>query len=142
MVGYAAPMLQTPTTRSGRSRLRAVAALATVAAAVPVVGGVATAGAAQPTATASKSCGSSLPKYPGVGYFTSLKVYGLSCSSGKKVMLAHYRCRVKHGKAGKCGSVSGYRCSERRFMGPTEYDARVTCKKGSKKVVYTYSQDR
>lgn len=134
-------MLQTPNPHSGRSRLRAVAVLATVAAAVPVVGGVATAGAAQPTATAAKSCGS-LPKYPGVGYFTSLKVYGLSCSSGKKVMMAHYRCRVKHGKAGKCSSVSGYRCSEKRITGPTEYDSRVTCKKGSKKVVYTYQQDR
>ena len=84
----------------------------------------------------------SAPKYPGSGYFTSLKVTGVSCSTGKKVTLAHYRCRVKHGKTGRCTSkVLGYSCSERRRSIETEIDGTVTCKRGSKKVVYSYQQD-
>ncbi|HEU4975368.1 MAG TPA: hypothetical protein VFT50_09785 [Baekduia sp.] len=134
-------MLQTPTIRVGRTRLRAAAVLAAVAAAVPVVAGApATAGAAQPTAHAAKSC--STPKYPGVGYFTSLSVRHTSCGVGRKVMLGYYKCRVKHGKAGTCKSrVRGFKCREKRNAIPTEIDARVTCKRGHKVVKHTYQQD-
>jgi hypothetical protein len=84
----------------------------------------------------------SAPKYPGSGYFTSLKVSGVSCSKGKSVTLAHYKCRVKHGKTGRCTSkVQGYSCSEKRRSISTEIDGTVTCKRGSKKVVYSYQQD-
>jgi len=105
--------------------------IATALSLVVLVSGTAAASAA--------SC--SPPKYPGSGYFTSLKVSGVSCSTGKKVMLAHYRCRTKHGKTGRCSSVSGYRCSEKRRSIETEIDATVTCKRGSKKVIYSYQQD-
>jgi hypothetical protein len=97
----------------------------------------ATAGA-HPTAHASRAC--SPPKYPGQGYFTSLSVSHVSCATGRKVTLAHYRCRVKHGRKGRCPSVLGYRCTEVRRSIATEYNARVTCKRGSRKVVYTYEQ--
>jgi hypothetical protein len=120
---------------------RSLAALACVAgAAVPAL---ATAGpaAAVTTATAAGTC-SSLPHYPGVGYFTSLKASGLGCSTAKKVMVAHYKCRVQHGKAGTCRSVKGYRCTEKRVQGTQSYASRVTCTSGSKKVVYTYQQDK
>jgi hypothetical protein len=90
-------------------------------------------------AASAASC--SAPKYPGSGYFTSLKVSGVSCSTGKKVTLAHYRCRVKHGKTGHCSSALGYRCTEKRRSIETEIDGTVTCKRGSKKVVYSYQQD-
>jgi hypothetical protein len=111
-----------------RARLLAVAACA--AAAVPLIGA---------SAAAAATC--TPGKYPGQGYFTSLKVTGISCGGGRDVMRAHYRCRTKNGIKGKCARVSGYRCSEKRNAIPTEYNARVTCKKGSRKVVYTYSQD-
>ena len=82
------------------------------------------------------------PKYPGSGYFTSLKVTKVSCSTGKKVTLAHYKCRVKHGVKGRCVSkVLGYACTESRRSIETEIDGTVTCKNGSKKVVYSYQQD-
>ena len=112
-----------------RTRLLAVAACA--AAAIPMVG-------ASP-ALATKSC--SPGKYPGQGYFTSLKVTGISCAGGKDVMHGHYRCRTKHGIKGRCPSFNGYSCTEKRNAIPTEYNARVTCKKGSRTVVYTYQQD-
>lgn len=112
-------------------RTRLLAAAATIAAAVPLLG-------AGPAA-ATKSC--SPGAYPGDGYFTSLKVTGISCSGGKAVMRGHYRCRTKHGIKGRCPSFSGYHCTEKRNAIPTEYNARVTCKKGTRKVVYTYQQN-
>src|SRR4051794_5540700 len=88
-----------------------------------------------PTASA-KSC--STPPYPGNGYFTSLTVKGTSCAAGKSLMKAHYRARIKHGKKGHAGSVKGYHCTEKRNTISTEYNSRVTCKNGSRKVVFTY----
>jgi hypothetical protein len=110
-------------------------ALAAAFAALLAVGAAA---AARPAAHAARSCHP--PKYPGQGYFTSLEVTRVSCATGKKVTLAHYRCRIKHGRKGRCASVLGYRCTERRRSIPTEFTSRTTCKRGTKKVVYTYEQ--
>jgi hypothetical protein len=120
-------------------RARSLAVLACLAGAVPVVATSTAATASPVTASAAASC--KTPKYPGVGYFTSLKVTNVSCATGKKVLLAHYKCRVKHGKTGTCSSVLHYKCTEKRVKSAIEYDARVTCKRGTKKVVYTYQQD-
>src|SRR3954447_22006766 len=91
-------------------------------------------------AASAASC--SAPKYPGSGYFTSLKVTKVSCSTGKKVAIAYYKCRLKHGVSGRCTSrVLGYSCKETRTSIPTEIDARVTCKSGSKKVEHSYQQN-
>jgi uncharacterized membrane protein len=115
------------------------AAACTAAVAVPAVV-VTSAVAGGPTAhAATKSC--SEPNYPGDGYFTSLKVTGTSCKSGKKVALDHYRCRIKHGKKGRCPSIDGYKCTEHREGISTEYNSRTTCKKGTRKVVFTYQQN-
>jgi hypothetical protein len=92
------------------------------------------------TAHASTPC--TPPKYPGNGYFTSLEVKNTSCATGKKVAFAWYHCRTKHGAAGKCNSrVLGFSCTEHRVTIPTEFDARVTCHKGSEEVVHTYQQN-
>ena len=106
-------------------------------AAILVIALGSTAGAS-PAAHSARAC--SPPHYPGLGYFTSLEVTHVSCATGKKVTLAHYRCRTRHGRSGRCSSVLGYRCTEKRNSIPTEYNARVTCKRGTKKVVYTYQQ--
>lgn len=121
-------------------RARSLAVLACLAGAVPVVATSTTATASPVGASAAASC--KTPKYPGVGYFTSLKVTNVSCATGKKVLLDHYKCRVKHGKTGTCSKVDGYKCTEKRVKSAIEYDARVTCtRSGGKKVVYTYQQD-
>ena len=89
---------------------------------------------------AARSCAA--PQYPGAGDFTSLKVERVSCRVGRRVTLAHYRCRTESGKAGRCGRrVLRYRCSEQRNSIPTEINARVTCHRGDAKVVYTYQQN-
>lgn len=82
------------------------------------------------------------PHYPGLGYFTSLTVSSTTCATGNKVAIAYYHCRLRNGVKGRCkGGVLGFRCTEKRVSIPTEIDARVTCVKGSKKVVHTYQQD-
>ena len=66
----------------------------------------------------------------------------VSCRKGREVTLAHYRCRVESGRAGRCGRrVLGNRCSERRNSIPTEINARVKCRKGDTRVIYTYQQN-
>jgi hypothetical protein len=125
--------------------LRAVAVSACLA-----VAGLA--GTSSPAAAATKTCPHAKTKYPQAnpgGYFTSLKVTNASCSSGAKLMVAHYKCRRKNGQGieGKCKSrtVNGLRCTESRPASGrnpgVEFNARVTCKKGSKKVVFTYQQN-
>jgi len=122
--------------------IRSVAAAATFAA---VTSGVVmtlmtTANAAGPSATTARTC--SVPKYPGLGYFTSLSVSGTNCSTGDKVAFAYYHCRLQHGKAGTCHStVLGFGCREQRNSIPTEIEARVICRKGGATVVHTYQQD-
>jgi hypothetical protein len=93
-----------------------------------------------PTATAAKRC--ETVKYPGSGYFTSLRVTGVSCGKGRKVMRGHYDCRIEDGRKGRCHRrVQRFRCSEDRRSIPTEFLSRVTCKRGAKRVVYTYQQN-
>src|SRR3954470_20094523 len=112
---------------------------------VTLAGLLAAAACALPTtaagsATAATTCHT--PKYPGSGYFTWLSVKGTTCTTGKRVALAYYHCRLRHGKAGRCtAKVLGYRCKERRNSIPTEIDARVTCTRGARKVVHTYQQN-
>ncbi|HEX8208051.1 MAG TPA: hypothetical protein VF587_18445 [Solirubrobacteraceae bacterium] len=90
------------------------------------------------------TCNVKTSDYPGDGYFTSLRVTKVSCSTGKSVAREHYRKRVRRGgKDGKFnGSVKGYSCRESsRSKTSTELNARVTCKRGSKRVVFTYQQN-
>jgi hypothetical protein len=96
--------------------------------------------AAHPSARAAGSCHP--PNYPGAGYFSSLSVSSTSCSTGRKLALSYYRCRLKHGASGHCTSrVEGFSCTERRQSIPTEIDARVTCYRHREKVVHTYQQN-
>ena len=93
---------------------------------------------------AAATCNVKTSDYPGDGYFTSLRVSGVSCSTGKSVAREHYRKRVRRGgKDGKYnGSVKGWSCRESsRSKTSTELNARVTCRRGGKRVVFTYQQN-
>ena len=93
---------------------------------------------------AAGSCGVKSSDYPGEGYFTSLSTKGVSCTKGKSVARAHYKKRVNRGgRDGKFnGRVKGFRCKESsRSKTSTELNARVTCKRGRKRVVFTYQQN-
>lgn len=92
------------------------------------------------------------PKYPVKndkgGYFTSLRVTNTSCTDGKRQMLAWYKCRIAKGLKGKCrkSRIRKYKCTEKRNAvqvgaGDDVFSARVTCRRGSKKIVHTYDQE-
>lgn len=89
----------------------------------------------------AKSC--STPSYPGSGYFTSLTATGTSCANGRKIAVAHNKCRRANGGIkGRCTrKVLRYSCTEKRQSIPTEINARVTCRRGSARVVFTYQQN-
>ena len=92
----------------------------------------------------AKSCNVRTSDYPGDGYFTSLSVRGVSCSTGKSVAREHYRKRVRRGgKDGKYnGSVKGWSCRESsRSKTSTELNARVTCRRSGNRITFTYQQN-
>lgn len=82
------------------------------------------------------------PKYPGAGYFTSLKATKVSCGEASKVAVAFHKCRTKRSVTGRCTSkVRKFSCTEKRTTISTEINGRVTCKYGSRKVELTYQQN-
>jgi hypothetical protein len=98
-----------------------------------------TASAAAPVATASKKCSVGDERSYGTTYVLDLGASNTSCRNGKKLVRAYHACRP--GAAGKCPSVKGYSCSERRFDKiKTQYSSHVTCRKGDKTVKHTYTQ--
>ena len=95
---------------------------------------------ALPSAAQAATC--SPPKYPGSGYFTSLKATKVSCSEASKVAVAFHKCRTKTSVKGRCTSkVRKFSCTEKRTTISTEINGRVTCKYGSRKVELTYQQN-
>ena len=115
--------------------MRTFTAFAVIAAAAVLL---APAAGADPVASASKSCSVGDERSYGTTYVISISVSNTSCRSGRSLIRAFHDCRP--GKSGKCPSVKGYSCSERRDKGPTHYDSRVTCKKGDRTVKHTYTQ--
>jgi hypothetical protein len=94
-----------------------------------------------PRAQAARAC--SPPRYPGNGYFTSLHVFNTSCSTGGKVAVAWYHCRLRHGIYGHCNQpVLHFSCREgKRVSTSILFEAKVTCHRGSATVVHTYTQN-
>jgi hypothetical protein len=96
--------------------------------------------AGEPRAQASRTCDVGDGRGYGTTYVTTLSVRGTSCRSGRKVVRAFHACRP--GKKGRCHhAVLGYSCSERRYNKiSTQYDSKVSCSKGSRRVKHTYTQ--
>ena len=85
------------------------------------------------------------PKYPGSGYFTGkIRTTNISCSYAKRFVVAYYKCRIRNGGAdGRCRTrVMDFRCRETRTSIPgVEIDGRVTCNRGSQRIVHTYQHN-
>jgi hypothetical protein len=82
-----------------------------------------------PQASAAGGCGVGAGHGYGYTYLTSLKVTRTSCTTGKSVAKHH-------------GHVNGWKCSTKRLAtSPVQYESRVTCKSGSRQVVWTFSQN-
>ena len=104
-----------------------------------------TAAASGPTATASKTCKLSLnqQRHSGATYLVQLSVSGVSCSTGLKVEKAFQSCRKSTAGHRTCKRrVLGYKCAQKVLdSSRTQYDAKVTCTSGSRKVVFIYTQN-
>jgi hypothetical protein len=84
----------------------------------------------------------------GASYVTSLKVQGVSCTKGEKVIRAYHRCRHQSGgAAGTCGStLLGFKCKDgaRTGVPNVQYNATAKCHKvsnPSKRVKSSYTQN-
>lgn len=77
----------------------------------------------------------------GASYVTSLKTHGTDCRTGKKVVKAYNRCRGAAGH-GCNDKVKGYGCSTKVLEeSPAQFDAKVRCTKGNRKVKFTFTQN-
>ncbi len=79
----------------------------------------------------------------GPTYVTYLGVSGgAGCGFAEHLVKTYYQCRLKHGGVkGTCGGVDGFRCSERRFAKiAVQFDAGVSCSRGSERVRHNFTQ--
>jgi hypothetical protein len=75
---------------------------------------------------------------------SSLRVTNVTCATGIAVVKAFHKCRMAHGKTGRCVKLvsGGYACIEQRQNAPTQIIGAVTCKKkGGLAVSHRYTQD-
>ncbi len=81
----------------------------------------------------------------GVTYVGSLKVRGVTCITGKRVIRSFQSCRKAHGGLkGYCPRstlILGFHCTEARGGVPTQFSSKVTCTKATRRVVFTYTQN-
>lgn len=130
--------------RAGTRTLGAIAAVLAVGAVAAIPAG-ATADEAPAAGAKRAACDISGDERDlGASYVTSLKVKNTSCKKGEKVIKAYHQCRKANGGAdGHCNSrVEGFKCEEGdRESTPAQYNAKVKCEKGDKKVKSTYTQN-
>ena len=125
-------------------RLGFVIAAIAMFAAIP-----ATASADGPSASASRNCPLSSDQqrngFPPASYVTSLRVFNTSCRKGKSVIRAYHKCRKANGgRNGRCPNrVQRFRCREgrRQTVPGVQYSTKVTCTRGGRKIVSTYTQN-
>ncbi|MEA2442491.1 MAG: hypothetical protein QOH76_3915 [Thermoleophilaceae bacterium] len=119
-------------------------ALVVAVAAVALLAIAGAAGAGSPQAHAAGKCNiKGQERKLGASYVTSLRVTKTSCRTGKSVVRAYNKCRHRSGGAkGHCHhKVKHYKCSEHRAGVSTQFDASVTCKRGAKRVKFTYTEN-
>jgi hypothetical protein len=84
----------------------------------------------------------------GASYVTSLKVQGVGCTKGKKVIRAYHQCRHHAGgPAGTCGrTLFGFKCHDGKRTGVpnVQYNATAKCHKvanSAKRIKSSYTQN-
>jgi hypothetical protein len=98
--------------------------------------------AGSPQAHAAGGChlSSHEQRHMGATYVTSLSVKHTSCSTGKSVVRAFNKCRK--GPKGHCHHrVKHFKCTEHRSGIRVQFNSSVNCKRGSKRVHFTYTQN-
>lgn len=127
--------------------MRAGTRLGTAVAMVLSIGAIAAipAGAAPKDGGSKSDCSLSASEQRNLGasYVYTLKVRNLSCDKAKNLVKKFHECRHANGGAdGTCNSVSGYSCNTKILdEAPTQFSAKATCKKGSKKFKQTFGEN-
>ena len=102
---------------------------------------------AAPSGSAATTCKLSLKtsEHLGATYVTNLRVRGVSCAGGRRVVKAFNACRRAKGVKGRCTrKVLKYSCTDRRPASeqiPTQFNGHVTCKRGDRRVTFDYQQN-
>jgi hypothetical protein len=126
------------------SGLAAVAAIALIS--VAAVGS----GSASPGAHASAFSACNIDgkqRDMGASYVTTLKVQGVGCTKGEKVIRAYHQCRHQSAPDGSCGhAVLGFTCKDGKRVGvpDVQYNATAKCRKLSndaKRIKSSYTQN-
>ena len=95
---------------------------------------------------ATKTCSLTLnqQRHSGATYLVQLKVSGVNCATGLKVEKAWQTCRRSTAGHMTCKkTVLGYRSTQKVLdSSKTQYDAKVTAKRGSKVVTFIYTQNK
>jgi hypothetical protein len=126
--------------------------IAAVLGAIGLLGGaLAQGGAASPTAHAASFSACDIngqQQNLGASYVTALKVQGVSCTKGEKLIKAYHQCRHQAGgPAGNCSStLFGFKCKDGKRTGVpnVQYNATAKCHKvsnASKRVKSAYTQN-
>ena len=106
--------------------------------------GVLVALALAPEASAARCDVSGKERRFGPTYVTAISTARVSCRTAETVVRAFHRCRRagRTGSRGRCRrSVARYRCSERVLRtAPTQFDSRVTCRRGARRITHEYTQ--
>jgi len=98
------------------------------------------------TATASRQCAiGDRQSYTPASYVNSLYARNASCRKARRVTRAFHRCRRNNGgRNGRCPNrVQRYNCSETRgdAVPGVQYNSRVVCRLGARKITSTYTQN-
>lgn len=118
--------------------------LATLALLALATAGGAVAGSPSVHAAGKCHLSSSEQRHLGASYVTSLRVKKTSCKTGKAVAHAFNNCRHSNGGArGHCNAKVGrYHCNEGHRTGiSTQFDSSATCKRGGKRVHFTFTEN-
>ncbi len=106
---------------------------------------VSPAGAASKASASKAGCSlsSSEQRNLGASYVYTLKVRNLSCDKAKRLVKKFHKCRHNNGGAdGSCNGVAGYSCKTKILdEAPTQFSAKATCRKGSKKFKQTFGEN-
>ncbi len=120
-----------------------------VVTAFAVLGSLAVIGLVGAPAGAAKTRGCKPPASPAGlkgGYFTELRATNVSCKRARRLVRSYYKCRMRKGIRASCSgrTINGLKCRESRpanLQLDTQINARVTCRKGSRRVRHSYQQN-
>ena len=94
-----------------------------------------------PIAMAAKRCSAGdFRGYDTTYVYSPIRARNIGCRRARRLVRRFHECRPD--PAGRCPSPGNWRCREDRYNKTSfQYDSRVRCKKGGKRVKHRYTQN-